>query len=87
MRAVERVPRVRSWNIAASVGILLIVTWLFAFLAVWVGTWSLEPGTYDSARAWWMRFALPRAAWSLTIGVPVGVIVAVLTAHVLKTRK
>jgi Family of unknown function (DUF6338) len=56
------------------VGTLLLV----AFVWVWVGRWSLSASAFPDTGEWWREFALPRAAWSLLIGVPLGAVVAVL---------
>jgi hypothetical protein len=67
----SRLPELAS--IAALVGTLLLI----AFLWVWIGQWSLSASAYPDTGEWWREFALPRAAWSLLVGVPLGALGAV----------
>ena len=59
---------------------------LVAFLWVWIGQWSLSMTAYTDTGEWWREFALPRAAWSLLVGVPLGVGIALLMREALRRR-
>jgi uncharacterized membrane protein YoaT (DUF817 family) len=59
---------------AVFVGVLVLV----AYLWTWIGAWGVEPDRYDGAADWWLHFALPRAGWSLVVGIPVAVASAVV---------
>jgi hypothetical protein len=53
-----------------AIGLLLAVVMTTPFLWVWIGQWSIAPGRYASASQSWIEYALPRAAWSLVVGIP-----------------
>jgi ABC-type Fe3+ transport system permease subunit len=74
----SRLPELAS--MAALVGTLLLI----AFLWVWIGQWSRSASAYPDTGEWWREFALPRAAWSLLVGVPLGALVAVLVRQALR---
>jgi hypothetical protein len=55
-----------------------------AFIWGWTGHWSLKPGSYDTAREWLTKYALLRGAASLPIGLPLGVLAAVVVQRLLR---
>jgi len=76
----------RDSNRDVAVGLIsaLCVLWVVAFVAVWLGSWSIRPGRYATAGAWWVHYALPRAGWSLLVGVPVAIATALLIVHLIR---
>jgi hypothetical protein len=74
----RRAQESRGPAVAAALGAFVATMWLVAFIWVWIGQWSVGPSRYADAGEWWRKFALPRAGWSLVIGVPVGCAVGVV---------
>jgi hypothetical protein len=69
-----------------SMAVFVATLLLVAFLWVWIGQWSLSMSAYPDTAEWWREFVLPRAAWSLLVGVPLAAVVAVLTRQPLRRR-
>jgi hypothetical protein len=61
-----------------SLAVFVATVCTVAFLWVWIGQWSLSASAYPDTGEWWREFVLPRAAWSLLVGIPLGALVAVL---------
>jgi hypothetical protein len=59
-----------------AVTVFLATVALVGFLAVWLDTWNGVPDEVEGAPDWWSDFVLPRAAWSLLVGLPVGIALA-----------
>ena len=72
---------------AVAFGLFLATVFLTAFVWVWIGQWSVSPSKYDSAADWWGRFAVPRAGWSLVVGLPLGCLVAFAVPQVIDRRR
>jgi len=76
-----------SREVAVGVLTALGVLWVVAFVAVWLGSWSIRPGRYANARAWWVHYAFPRAGWSLLVGVPVAIATGLLVVHLIRRSR
>ena len=76
-----------TWDVAVGVLAGLGVLWVVAFVAVWLGSWSIRPGRYADARAWWVHFALPRAGWSLLVGIPVAIACGLLVVYLIRRSR
>lgn len=74
-------------TMAVAVGLCLVTVWVAAFIWVWIGQLTVSPSRYESAADWWGRFVLPRAGWSLVVGVPLGCLVAFGVARFVDRRR
>jgi hypothetical protein len=81
-----RLVRDRRQTLLMAIGLVVAVLVTVAFLWVWIGQWSITPGRYDTAGQWWREYALPRAAWSLVVGIPLAS-VASYSIYWLRERK
>ena len=63
-------------RLVLTAAVLLVTLAVVAFLAVWVDTWNGVPDEVEGSPDWWSDFVLPRAAWSLLLGLPVGIALA-----------
>jgi hypothetical protein len=70
----------------AFLAVFVATVFLVAVLWVWIGQWSLSASAYPDTGEWWREFALPRLAWSLLVGVPLGAVVAGLLRQPLRRR-
>ena len=68
-----------SARLVLAASVLLLTLALVAFLAVWLDTWNGVPDEVEGSPGRWSDFVLPRAAWSLLLGLPVGIALAGLT--------
>jgi hypothetical protein len=69
-----------------SLAVFVAPVFLVAVLWVWIGQWSLSASAYPDTGEWWREFAVPRAACSLLVGVPLGALVAGLLRQPLRRR-
>jgi ABC-type Fe3+ transport system permease subunit len=74
MEPMTRRRRTRRTSAWLAFGTVVATLWIVAFLWVFVGQWSAGPNDHDNATEWWRDFALPRAAWSLLVGVPLALL-------------
>ncbi len=78
---------VKRWHgLWIPICVLVFVACVVAFVAVWIGSWSLAADAYPDARTYWRDFALPRAARSAVVGLPLAFGAAIFSRALLLKR-